>query len=195
MQKVYYTIYKTTNLLDGKIYIGKHVTRNPNDSYLGSGTRIRNAIKKHGKENFKKEILYILDSKLEMNDKEREIVTPDFCLREDVYNIVTGGVGGWLGQTLTDEHKRNLSISHKGIVCHTTPHSEETKRKISESRKNVGNRTWKFVSPENEIYETNRLKEFCKLHHLYYGNMIKVGSGERPHHKGWKKYADMVVDF
>ena len=48
-------IYKTTNLVNGKQYIGRDSRNNPN--YLGSGTAIKNAILKHGRDNFKKEIL------------------------------------------------------------------------------------------------------------------------------------------
>lgn len=40
MRSTYYTIYKTTNLINGKIYIGKHQTKDPYDSYLGSGKRL-----------------------------------------------------------------------------------------------------------------------------------------------------------
>lgn len=44
-----YTVYKTTNIINGKYYIGVHKTTNPNDSYLGSGKAIKEAIKKYGK--------------------------------------------------------------------------------------------------------------------------------------------------
>ena len=48
-------IYKVTNNVNGKIYIGKNATNNPH--YFGSGIILRNAIKKYNKKNFKKEIL------------------------------------------------------------------------------------------------------------------------------------------
>lgn len=51
-----YYIYMTTNLINGKKYIGQHKGK-VNDSYLGSGTTITKAIQKYGKENFKKDIL------------------------------------------------------------------------------------------------------------------------------------------
>ena len=90
-----YIIYRTTCLLNNKIYIGKHKTSDLEDSYLGSGKMLRRAIKKHGIENFKKEILFVFDSEEEMNAKEAELVTEEFCSRDDTYNLCPGGKGGW----------------------------------------------------------------------------------------------------
>jgi len=89
----YYTIYKTTNLINNKFYIGLHATDNLNDGYLGSGIFLKKAIKKYGKENFKKEILHILNTKKEMISKEKEIVNEEFVKRNDTYNMTKGGYG------------------------------------------------------------------------------------------------------
>lgn len=92
---MFYTIYKTTCKINGKIYIGKHQTHNLNDGYVGSGKHLRRAIRKYGKENFVTEILHVFSSEEEMNAKERLLVTQEFCSRQDTYNICEGGKGGW----------------------------------------------------------------------------------------------------
>ena len=61
-------IYKTTNAINGKIYVGQDKNDNPN--YYGSGKLLQKAIKKYGKENFKKEILEICENESHLNDRE-----------------------------------------------------------------------------------------------------------------------------
>jgi len=87
-------IYKITNELNQKIYIGVHSTDDINDNYMGSGISISKAIKKYGIENFTKEILFDFDTQEIAYNKERELVNKEFVLREDTYNINIGGLGG-----------------------------------------------------------------------------------------------------
>lgn len=49
-------VYLTTNLVNGKVYVGKHEFNSVKD-YIGSGTAFKNAVKKYGKENFRRKIL------------------------------------------------------------------------------------------------------------------------------------------
>jgi len=94
---IIYIIYKTTNLINNKIYIGQHQTYNINDSYIGSGTHLLLAIKKYGKLNFKREILFSFNTFDEMNNKEIEIVNEDFIKLNNTYNKVLGGKGNMSG--------------------------------------------------------------------------------------------------
>lgn len=105
---MFYTIYQITNKINGKIYIGKHQTKDLNDGYMGSGKHLRCAIEKYGIENFTKEILFKFDNETDMNAKEAELVTEEFCLKEDNYNLCPGGHGGWgyINNSVWSEEKR-----------------------------------------------------------------------------------------
>ena len=105
---MFYTIYKITNKIDGKYYIGKHQTKNLNDGYMGSGILIKRAIEKYGIDNFSKEILYSYSTEEEMNAKEKELVV----VSEETYNLCLGGHGGFgYINTVRDHKAHNQKIA------------------------------------------------------------------------------------
>lgn len=133
IKKCYFLIYKITNLLNNKIYIGKHKTYNINDNYMGSGSYLRQAQKKYGIENFKKEILFECSSEEEMNQKEKDIVNQDFLKRDDVYNLKLGGDNGW--EQVNKYLKANpdiVKLSHEKRKATIKKWSEERKQQFIE---------------------------------------------------------------
>jgi hypothetical protein len=91
----YYSVYKITNKINGKCYIGTHKTNDLNDGYMGSGKYLTRAIQKNGLENFEKVILHVYTTSEEMFAKEAEIVNEDFLSNENTYNLRLGGFGGF----------------------------------------------------------------------------------------------------
>ena len=93
-----YIVYKTTNLINNKIYIGVHRTNiDTDDGYIGCGLSKThtNRFKKYGASNFIRETLFEFDDtesgKIQAYKKEAELVNRDFLKRKDVYNMCLGG--------------------------------------------------------------------------------------------------------
>lgn len=161
-------IYRTINIINGKTYIGQHKYKRLNDSYIGSGYRLKKAIKKYGKENFVKEILVsripckkyadraeILYIKIERNNGKGE------------YNIADGG-GGVSGYKMSNEHKEKLRkrmIGNKNSVgkhlgnkyCLGYKHTNDAKRKIGLA--SLGNQYAKGHNIGNQYAKGNVLSK------------------------------------
>lgn len=90
---MFFLTYKTTNLVNGHYYYGKHATDRIEDGYLGSGHRLKDAIRKYGKENFVREIVGFHADTAEMNAAEAALITPEHLADPRCYNLVGGGAG------------------------------------------------------------------------------------------------------
>ena len=122
-----YYIYKITNVVNNKFYIGAHKGK-LNDSYMGSGILINRAIKKYGVTSFIKEILCICTNETSLYFMEKVFVGPEQVEDKMCYNMKIGGMGGF-GKP-SEETRKKHSESKKGHFV-----SEETKRKISDAKK------------------------------------------------------------
>ena len=151
-----YIVYKTTNLINNKIYIGvHHIIEDRPDYYLGTGRLILSAIKKYGKENFKRETLFEFDTEKEAFEKESEMVNEEFLKRSDVYNLVLGGRGGTIH---TEETRKKISEANLNRTY--KPHSKEAKQRMSKSH--IG----KKLSAEHKrkIGESGKGRKLSKDH-------------------------------
>lgn len=90
-----FIVYKTTNLINNKFYIGKHnqkIDANLFDGYLGSGATLKKAITKYGKHNFSRVTIQQFESESDAYQFEIKLVeenkTNPLC-----YNIRPGGTG------------------------------------------------------------------------------------------------------
>lgn len=127
-------IYKITNTINNRIYIGAHSTEDINDSYMGSGKAIKAAQRKYGMKLFTKEILHVFDTSEEMYEKEREIVNLEFVNRPDVYNMGVGGHGGvMLGLNHSEETKQHIAKKTSEIM--QTPEMREFMRNTRTGKK------------------------------------------------------------
>lgn len=165
-------IYKTTNLVNGKQYIGRDSHNNPN--YLGSGISIRSAIKKYGKENFKKEILEVCSSQEELKEREEYWLNYYDAGGNDMfYNMHNNSAGG-------------MGVSGEKHYMYGKHHTEERKRKWSESRKGEKNGMYGkgyLLKGEKNYWYGKHLPEEVRR------KISESRQGEKNHNYG-KKYSD-----
>ena len=170
-------VYITTNLVSGKQYIGSDSNNNPN--YLGSGTGFTKALKKYGKENFRKDTIVECSSHEEMRKLEIFYIqkynahkSSMFYNRSDKGHGQGGGERHWnYGKTASEETKQKKSLSMTGLV-----RSKKTKDEIGEGMK----KAWASGAFKNRELPSDKLgsrKETLQLD--LDGNLIKRWSSKK----------------
>jgi hypothetical protein len=149
----YHFIYKTTNLLNGKFYIGIHSTSNLEDGYLGSGKILKRSIKKYRIENFKIERLEFFEDKEKLFEREKEIVNESFIKNPSCMNLKLGGSGGF---TKEQSHKGALKMNEK---LWKDPQFIERNRK----RQSI---LFSKLNKEGKSFQTNRKDKKSSEEHI-----------------------------
>lgn len=183
-------IYKTTNLINGKFYIGQDSKNNP--KYLGSGSLLKNAIKKYGKENFVKEILEECCSLEELSKREKYWIK-ETKSQELGYNISDGGFQNdfvWsdeqrkrhsqymknefdsYSKQFLNKQKSENKIGDKNPIWGKTA-SEETRRRMSEAHKKNPVRYWLGKNQSAESNEKRRQASLKFRHTEEYKESIR----------------------
>ena len=151
-----YYIYMTTNNITGMKYIGKHLGK-LDDSYLGSGTLLKKAIEKYGKEHFSKEILFISNSEEENCEKEKYYISLYNATQNPMfYNLHEGGSGGNTTLGYTEEQKAALREKISQVTkgekngMYGKQHTKETKAFLS---------YWAEFKRDNSVYRTEEFRE------------------------------------
>lgn len=174
----YHFVYKTTNLLNNKIYVGQHLQQETSafDGYIGSGKLLKQAVKKNGKENFIREVIEFCTS---ATINEREIYWINALSATNAvigYNLSVGGTGfnriGFITSESTKEKLRKIRLGkvpwNKGI-----PRTKEEKEKMSLSHigKKLSNDTKNKMSIiHNEIKKLGDLNHNCKYNYILNDN-------------------------
>ena len=170
-------IYETTNLVNGKKYIGKRKSKVFLDDYFGSGILITKAVKKYGKANFIVRIIEKIDGDRDvLNEREQYwIKYYDAVNNDNFYNISKGGDGGFhsletnekirntlkgktyeerFGLKRANEIKEKISKSNTG-----KHHSEEMKKRLSESKMGENNPMFNLKGELSPFFGRNLSKE------------------------------------
>ena len=164
----YHFIYKTTCSVNGKYYYGMHSTDILDDGYIGSGSRLSLSIKKHGRENFKLEILEFCTDRETLKKREAELITEEKLHDPMCMNLKLGGEGGF-----------TVEASHKGGISVALKMNEE--QRIARAKKARANSPAKWDKNAIEKSKTNeaiskRKSTFASMSHQQGVNNSQFGT-------------------
>lgn len=185
---MFHFVYLTTNLINGKQYVGDHSCEDYlKSNYIGSGISIRKAKKKYGKENFKREILEFFDDQKTAFENQEKYIKKYNTLTPNGYNISPTGGTRFNGIhskkskekisisqfNMPEERKERMAKTHQGMK-----HSEKTKNKQSTSH--IGENNPMYGKPAWDAI--NRIRKKCE----YCGLETTIGNYKRWHGENCK---------
>lgn len=156
--KKYHILYKTTNTVTGRFYIGIHSTSNLRDGYLGSGKRFRNEVKKYGSKCFSFEVLEYCDSRQTALRKEFETLKP-LLDSPDCLNLCQGGRTGGLDEAARAKSKEKRDY----LKVHDDEWYTNYRKKVSDGvKRSYQNRPGTFTGRSHSPTTIEKMKESAK---------------------------------
>ena len=184
-----YNIYKITNLINNKIYIGytdnfeerlkEHKVATKHYDFA-----LYKAIRKYGWNNFNCEIIYQSWDKLFCKtEMEKHFINEyqSYITNKKGYNMTFGGEGNTGPKT--KEHSIKIGLANKG-----KKRNEEFSKNLSDKK----SKKWLITNKNGKSFEVKNLYQFCKNNKLSAGAMCGVSKGKTTHHKGWIKVVQIL---
>lgn len=184
---MYYIIYKITNHINGRYYIGRHATDNLDDGYMGSGKGIKNAIAKYGLDNFTKDIIATAETAAGLWQLEKDIVNETVVKDPLSYNMSYGGKHYLDGLKKYDkqafiEHQRQAGLRGGKVSIATRNSAWHAKGGSASSRKKAALYKYKLTTSSGDVFDLdgNSLKAMCKENNWNYDTLIWTRHKDRP---------------
>jgi hypothetical protein len=173
-KKKHHFIYKTTNNITKKYYIGMHSTHNIDDGYMGSGLKIRRSLKKYGNENHTIEILEFLPNREKLKEREKQIVNEDILKDNMCMNLQIGGGGGFLNGNHQFKCSQSAGLKHSDRMLN----DEEYRKKYSEKLSEAGKRRHQRGELKTFKYSQNGKKHSSETKKLMSNSKKGTGNGD-----------------
>lgn len=190
MEDYYGYVYLTTNLVNGKMYIGQHHFNEYDKWYLGSGKLLQQAIKKYGRDNFEKVIIEYAKNLDELNQREKywiDYVGANMDMNHTTwYNIAEGGLNPPViyGHKHSEETKKKMALAATG------------KKKSRESiEKGINTRRLRGMTPKEkaQLDFLHTLKPMKGKHHSEESKK-KMSEVKKGKHLGENSFQHVLTD-
>lgn len=193
--KTYHIVYKTTNKINGKWYVGVHSTDDLNDGYLGSGKLLMKAVRKYGSNNFAREILHMCESREQALQKEADIVNESVVSDPQTYNLRLGGDGctGLVGEKNPNygkgyrqsganngRHKLNYNGDIKLVGKRISKALKDSK--LNKKGNNTASKKYYVRKPDSTYVDIAKgfLHEYCDLNEMPYNVLYSTLHTKKP---------------
>lgn len=168
-------IYLTENTVNGRKYVGKHVCDHYDNTYLGSGKILKQAIKRYGRSAFQNTVLHVASSEDELNEAEKRFISEYYdVFGEAMYNLAPGGEGGDVFRYASDADKAafNRKMTEINIKrCSQEDFKDAISRAMREKYADPSERKKQSVKireawsdPDLRAKQSERLSNYYKSH-------------------------------